>query len=379
MRFISATARPSLTPLGYRLLHLSEYKLANLEPRVGGREDGVALWKEVVVREAVRTAWKSVQQGTVGDLTDWSSKGAMGLDVIEEEEEDDDEESNSTSSTSSTVGQERQWFEDLVNSLGDDEVDDARTHEWAESFVETAFDDMEYDDEGIEAFTFPAISPPLSPSLPPSPVNGPLSLPTVSPTLTSRRRTDVEVIIVGSTDDAEPEDDQDLVADMTMSTRDSPSSPSAVSPPNRRVKYHFGPKPGDGVHRPLSPVLAALPSPTWSQKDKSATYDPDWKSTFDLDQRDPLDDCADDEFMLPPPMHRSMSTDSACSTDDDEECNCVTPPWPSGRSLEQLEDDDSEIEMNSTKFNRKEKDIPRPNSGSWLDLVVDRLEGLNCE
>lgn len=132
MRFTS-NVKPALTPLGHRLLYLSESKLVNLEPGIGGRD--VGLLKGVMIREAVKSAWQSVDQG-VGEFNDWHSTRAMGLDVVEEEEEEEEE----------------KWFEDLISTF-DEEVTEYQ-HDWVESNVAGAFDDFDiYDDEGMEAFT----------------------------------------------------------------------------------------------------------------------------------------------------------------------------------------------------------------------------------
>jgi hypothetical protein len=61
----------------------------------------IFLWKGVVVREAVKSAWKSVDQGSFGEMNDWHSKSAMGLDVIGEDEEEEEV----------GVAQEERWFE----------------------------------------------------------------------------------------------------------------------------------------------------------------------------------------------------------------------------------------------------------------------------
>ena len=124
MRFPSNT-KPTLTPLGHRLLHLSELKLSNLEPGLGARDDASALWKGVVVREAVRSAWKSVDEPSSApaspEFTDWRSETAMGLGVVDEADEEN-------------------WFEEIYESLGEED-DFARQHEWAESKVYSAFED----------------------------------------------------------------------------------------------------------------------------------------------------------------------------------------------------------------------------------------------
>jgi hypothetical protein len=105
MRFSSTYSRPTLTPLGQRLLVLSERKLYDLDAPIGARESGTALFREVLIRETVRTAWTAVEEGREVELSDWSQPNAMGLDVIGEEEEE--------------VEKEDRWFEDLLSELGD--------------------------------------------------------------------------------------------------------------------------------------------------------------------------------------------------------------------------------------------------------------------
>lgn len=136
MRF-SSNKQPTLTPLGHRLLILSESKLANLEHF----DDASTLLKGVLVRESVRSAWKTVDQGLVGEHNDWHNQAAMGLDVISEEEDDEEED----------VAEES-WFEDLVSSLGEEVAVEER-HEWVETVVGCpVLDEVEYDVQGMEAY-----------------------------------------------------------------------------------------------------------------------------------------------------------------------------------------------------------------------------------
>ena len=117
MRFTPPDVRPTLTPLGHRLLHLSERKLASYDYPLGYREEVNAMWKGVIVRETIRSAWKFDEEGSEGDLTDWRSKGAMDLDVIGEE--GDGEEDGEVT----TPKGEEMWFEETIRRLGEDEVD----------------------------------------------------------------------------------------------------------------------------------------------------------------------------------------------------------------------------------------------------------------
>jgi hypothetical protein len=126
MRFTAH--RPVLTPLGQRLLVLSERKLYDLDAPLGARESGTALLRAILVKETVRTAWSVMDEGKAGDLSDWSQPNAMGLDVIGEEEEgdngiqeDEDDEEHYSDET------EDQWFENLLEELGDEQEAGERT------------------------------------------------------------------------------------------------------------------------------------------------------------------------------------------------------------------------------------------------------------
>ncbi|WVR03885.1 hypothetical protein IAU60_000884 [Kwoniella sp. DSM 27419] len=286
MRFTSPTSRPSLTPMGYRLLHISETKLSDLD----GFEfdEGKALWKGVVVREAVRSAWKSVEEGSVVEMNDWSARGAMGLDVVSEEDEDEDEDEFDE-------GREQQWFENLVTTFGEDEtyLEDDAEHEWIESAVSMPdFDDLEYDADAVVAFTFPL---PVSPT---SPATG---LPSMSITIDSIPTvsvTDVEVVEV---DDDLPvyETAAGLIerSEALMSVSNHLHITPVISP----------------LHSPISPLtLNASLSPPLIDRPE-----PELDDTLELEEMD--------WFALPPPLIRSLSystTSSGC--DEDEPCR--TPP-----------------------------------------------------
>jgi len=308
MRFTVPNARPTLTSLGHRLLHLSESKLANLESPLATRDEGSALWKGVVVREAMRTAWKSVEEGYEGELTDWRSKGAMGLDVIGE---DDEEEYEQEGEVSTGSGEEK-WFEDILESLGDDEYGpaafDGADHEWVESSVSMAdFDDVEYNVDRMEAFTLPPV-----PTLPPAaPNNSPIQ----STSFITEGMAELEVAETQTHVEVEAVDDISD-GDSTSSVDDEPRQvvPHVESQLNR-----------NSLDWPTTPLLAGyrssgapLPSPA-----NSTLSSPEEQDHDDLDY-------SADDFLLPPPLHRSMSSVSNWSDDD-----CVTPPVGSCEDLEE--------------------------------------------
>ncbi|KAI9632576.1 uncharacterized protein MKK02DRAFT_40880 [Dioszegia hungarica] len=112
MRFSTTYSRPILTPLGQRLLILSERKLYDLDAPIGTRESGTTLLRTILVQQTVRAAWDAVDQGRQGGLNDWSSPTAMGLDVLGEEDEEEAE---------SLAEKEDRWFEDLLSDLGEEE------------------------------------------------------------------------------------------------------------------------------------------------------------------------------------------------------------------------------------------------------------------
>jgi hypothetical protein len=334
MRFQS-TVRPVLTPLGQRLITLSERKLYALEPPVGGRDEATLL-KGILIQESVKSAWRSVEQGHQVQVNDWQSNNAMGLDVIGEEEEEEEE-----------VEQEERserWFEELVQSFGDDEMIDEQEHEWAESEVGSAVDedDFEYYEE-FEHYTLP--SPPSSPTqLPSSP---PSTLSTLASPATSLSPVASSLDAILSTleinvavDDIEV--DQATEVSITPVWRDSvPSTPllsasrsPSLSPltsfsladdtfeidtlelplPHRHREAGFSVTidPVNSDIRPWTPILSASCSPSSSP------------NTFTDDDLD----C--DDLTLPPALHRCSSTLSTpCECDDiDSDDDCHTPPLP---------------------------------------------------
>jgi hypothetical protein len=244
MRFYSNT-RPTLTPMGHKLLHISQSKLMDLDTPLMGREEGTSLWKGVVVREAIKSAWRSVEEGVEGGsgLTDWRAQSAMGLDVIGEDDEDEDERGD----------KEERWFDGLLEGLEDDVEAE---HEWVESSVTIpAFED-EFEEDGIMAFTLPVLSPRAEPN------------------------TLVEVV--------EVEDDIPL----TLTPLSSPPTPILSG----MLLTPTSPSSSDSSYAPSSPC-------------SSLDYDSDFE------------ECSD-SFLLPPPLHRSISS---ASSSDGCEC-CITPP-----------------------------------------------------
>ena len=339
MRFTS-NARPSLTPLGHRLLHLSESKLNQLEPALGGRDTATLLWKGVLVREAVKSAWRSVDEGVQAEMNDWSHKAAMGLDVIGEDDEEEEE----------LEEQEGRWFEELVSSFGEDDFGEgqgAYAHEWADANVASAFDDVEYDEADMEAYTLPSSpSPTLAtiaiPALPVSPAPDYDFLPASEVT-----STEVEILEVSDEDEDE---------DIYESDSDS------------EIDYHYGTRSAHLVFpepHPLQPIIIPLSVPRAQPLAPHPTpLTP--ISPFTLDYSDDLDECAD-SFLLPPPLVRSFSSDSAASMREDDDDPCVTPPQ---YSCEELEEEAPvppvEVEHGYIMTKRALSGM-----GSWLGLQLD--------
>jgi hypothetical protein len=330
MRFTSPDlARPALTPLGHRLLHLSEQKLDSLDTPMGGREAGTSLWKGVLVREAVRSAWKSVDEGArVDEMTNWHAPNAMALDVIGEEEEDDEEQIEQVEQRGAA------WFEELLANMGEDEYsygdDDEREAEWTESSVSQAvFDDLEYDADGMIAYTLPL---PPSPPSPPVLVESDSSLSSIIVTPDSSASqlelpsVDTIEVAVIAVDDLDELDDVDNVLDLEQA--------------EQHLHQYEPPKLIRNRRWPTTPILLGLPTlspPSSSPTSPESSYGLDsiasLPSLADFDWSDDDDD--DLDFALPPPMHRSLSSDSTGSSCDDE-CECVTPPSVSCEELEEF-------------------------------------------
>lgn len=316
MRFASSS-KPSLTPLGWRLISLSEQKLYDLDAPVGARESGSALRRGVLVREAVKTAWSSIDEGRVGEMNDWHARGAMGLDVIgEDEEEEMDEEEEQ---------KEERWFEDLLSSLGEEEVVPVPA-EWVESEVQSVDDEL-YDVEGMEAYTIPLPpSPPVAPKVPSiAPAPAPASVPVVAPASVIERiaapidklfTTEVDIVEVESADDDDDAADDVDFDDAASSCSDCSmcrsiaahlDSALATSPTLKSLA-----PPSTPMTRPITPIdaLSSASTPAFTY---AGAVIPD------------IAECEDeDDLLLPPPLHRSWSSDSTDSMDD--ESMCRTPP-----------------------------------------------------
>lgn len=117
MHFASSTT-PTLTPLGVRLLSVSRHKLTSLEPSVGGRDKNDLLRRGVLVREALRSAWATLDSpAPTSELTDWRAPDALGLSVLSEEDEEEAEE---------------RWLDDVLSDIEDEPEADAG---WAETTV----------------------------------------------------------------------------------------------------------------------------------------------------------------------------------------------------------------------------------------------------
>ncbi|AAW42116.1 hypothetical protein CNC01160 [Cryptococcus deneoformans JEC21] len=307
MRFTSPDTRPSLTPLGYRLLHLSELKLSSMDG--SSYDEGVSLWKGVLVREAVRSAWKSVQDGSVPEMNDWSARGAMGLDIYEEEVEEEEEQ------------QEERWFEDMVTSFGEEEyaVEAADgEHEWVESSVSIPEYDLDFNVDGMEAYTFPASSP---------------STPLLDD---SHLEPSGTVDIIEVDDDESDISDEDLASLAQSQHWHSPSTISmAATSPSTPILF------GHPLSSPNSPTLSPVPSPTLLAPTPMPLPAALTGSFVFPDPRSYYTDFEEyvDDFSLPPPLLRSMSSSTTESDVDDGEV-CKTPPL----RTEELEYESSEEE-----------------------------------
>lgn len=305
MRF-QTTVRPVLTPLGQRLINISEQKLYNLEAPIGGR-DVPTLLKDVLVREAVRSAWRSVHNGQQVQVNDWQSDNAMGLDVIGEEEEEGEEDAQDGAEVqdyhNSVVEQRNErWFEELVQSFGEDES--VESHEWIESEVGAPvdFDDFEYED--FEHYTLPS-SPPASPVQVPassSPADSPLPASSATPSS----------------------------VEFDTSLQDEPASSSDESyfdvvevPDYDDGHLHFHEDTSASSsrgHSPSTPLLSATLSPSPSPIPLISL------TTDELD-------C--DDLSLPPPLHRcSSSTSLPCECEDSESNGSCATPTSSCEDLE---------------------------------------------
>ncbi|KAL1410383.1 hypothetical protein Q8F55_004391 [Vanrija albida] len=279
MHFSSSVA-PTLTPLGVRLLSLSNRKLTDLEAPVGSREPGFALLRGVLVREAVRSAWASLEQGPT-ELTNWRAPTALGLDTLSEEDEEEDELENV----------EQRWLDDVLDDASDEDgVSVMAASEWAETY------DVEYYDvNGFQAYTLD-------------------SAVTYGEETTS---SDVTVVEVAAVDD-DDEDDYDEVSSTTWLELSEPEKPQHVEDVATE----------QAENAPLQEVPAEVAAPAAQGYGDYFAYTPP---------------CADDDICLqvspPPLMRRSLSSCSTDSLEDEDDHCCRTPPLDAScESLDDLDD-----------------------------------------
>jgi hypothetical protein len=375
-----------------------------LEPPTGGR-DQANLLKGILIQEAVRSAWRSVEQGHQVEVNNWQSTNAMGLDVIGEDEEEE-EEGRELGEVDDDEERSASLFEELLQNLTEYEA--MEEHEWAESEVGSAIDqdDFEYDQD-FEHYTLP--SPPPSPTqLPSSPTtSSSLSLvaspPSASFTLESGPATDMVDNTPGFTvaiESVELDDGFPQVTEMSsgpvrrdsipatpllLASRSPPTSPIlalslrddnlysdqiALTPDRHHTRF------GEAIEvskvaidsQPLALILSAACSPSSPIP------------TFSL-----IDDELDcDDLVLPPALHRCSSTSSIpCDCDDvEEDDDCQTPPSSYGdlensiSSLLSLDCDDDigdQVIMKSGDyyhFGSRPSETPGGGFGLGLDMGI---------
>jgi hypothetical protein len=331
---------------------MSEQKLYDIDASpLGARESGSALRRGVLVREAVKSAWRSVEDGNRGEMNDWHSANAMGLDVIGENDEEEEEEGQEQ--------QEERWFEDLLSSLGEEEArasdDLVQPAEWTESEVQGVDDEL-YDYEDMEAYTIP---------LPPSPTVAPKS-PTVThvattpfPSFTSpvhshhfaapalaEARTTVDIV---SVDDIDSSLDSDYATFDSFSSFNPAGSPAPFSVSSSSIDSVAISVPSlsdsattdstsdftSSPSTPISPITPIDGAITASSTGLTSSFAFAGVPIPDLSELE-LECAESEDLFLPPPMHRSYSSTSACSTESlesletcdsyDERCDCRTPP-----------------------------------------------------
>lgn len=233
-------------------------------------------------------------------MNDWQSTNAMGLDVIGEEEEDEDEEDKDEGKVqdyhNSVVEQRNErWFEELVQSFGEDEG--VESHEWIESEVGAPidYDDFEYED--FEHYTLPS-SPPASPTQVPS---SPLLLDSPSSSASSPTLSTIEL---------------DVAADAELASSSASVHVDTAEVPDYddgHLDFHeVTSAPLSRTYLPSTPLLFATCSPSSS---------PILLMSLTNDELD----C--DDLSLPPPLHRcSSSTSMPCECEDfDSNGSCATP------------------------------------------------------
>ncbi|WVW80060.1 hypothetical protein I302_102033 [Kwoniella bestiolae CBS 10118] len=291
MKFTSQS-KPSLTPVGYRLLSISERKLSVLDGSF--YDEGPELLKGVLVKESIKNAWRSVQEGSSTLDLEVGSYSTIGLDVISE-----DEEYNEDGEGEGEVEvREERWFEDLLSSFGEDDFSPQREeHEWVESNVsEIVFDDLdlEYDSDRIQAFTFPS--------------------PTMSPTIVP------QVTITGVDDEDE---DPSSFFDHEMPSHHHRAKSLSL------IERFTSPPSAVEITPILKPSLGPISSSTLPPPSPIEPIRSDWDQSIYLYPQayyTECDYCLDiDEFSLPPPLIRSLSSSSTASLGEEEE-ECGTPP-----------------------------------------------------
>lgn len=317
MRFSHAYSRPSLTPLGERLLHISERKLYDLEYPPGQRDSGAALHRGVLVRETVRSAWLAVEQGHQAEVNDWTSTNALGLDVIGEDDEEE---------AAMMEKKEEKWFEDLLAELGEEDEEEYE-HEAAEENEETG--EESDSDDSYEDYEDP-VTPYLSAMRPMDEQVSPLMITRLDLPAEDDAVADITVGI----QEVDIDDEDDDVADDLGSV----SSPSMI--------YH--------APHSSSPILPV---------DHSSSPQSQLASLEDFEE--------DDDFALPPLLQRSWSSDSSSSIDSPE---CTTPTLGCG-TFDDLQDTPADAEEEVWKG----KDYGWPIKGVGEELVLtgrmERLRG----
>lgn len=334
--YFKSSSSPALTPLGVRLMAVSRNKLASLESPLGGRESGTALWRGVLVREAIRSAWSSLEEGS-SELTDWRAPSALGLSTLSEEDESEDYDQDAA---------EAAWLDDVLSTFGDDANDDDDPA-WAETTVSMPeADDFDYADDAFEAFTLPSMSH--------MDVEEADAL--VANSLAVDTTVEVSAVDLDDLDDLEDEHSS------WMSLDSDPSDPaSEVSTPERFAEqsiYRDDMEPSmDGAYfavdvplpqvshsTPKSPIIMGIPLPQSVQSTADSRITPLRSNACDLfssfrslpdddafSEGDMLfdEECPDLLDCWHPGFHQE-------DDDDDEDCPCRTPPLMSCEDLEEV-------------------------------------------
>lgn len=290
MHFASNT---SITPLGVRLLNVSRAKLEALDLPIGTREPENALHRGVLVREAVRSAWASVESNNTSQLTDWRSTNALGLDAVTEEDEEDFD---------SDMAEER-WLDDVLAN-----VEQADEPYWIEATVGTPdYEDEDYEYAEAESYTFP------------SRASG----------------ADVTVVAVSDLDADDEYVDSWLELDESTwqvkapqySTRSEEEDLPELSPPSSSTSSSSSlPTPSP---RPVLLERAAYEAMSPPKKTLYVTEDDHIVFDFYDDSYNDFNDCLDGECaedFIPPPLDKCDDSSYRFEDDDDDDCECRTPP-----------------------------------------------------